>query len=104
MLLRSLVVASFAAGFAIHQAIGANADIEDGLAETAVLFALATIFRLFALRATVLCVAGSGAHGANVALSAGAPKMTLVIGLREMIARNRKPHGSFQPHSSLGDL
>ena len=79
-LIRRFVVAGLAAGFAIHQAIGANANIEHGLAETAVLLALATILRLFTLRATVFRGAGSGAHGANVARSGKPPKMTLVIG------------------------
>jgi hypothetical protein len=87
-LIGRLVVAGFAAGIAIHQAIGANADIDYGLAETAVLFALATVFRLFTLRATVFCGAGSGAHGANVARPGEHAKMTLVIG----VMRNRKPH------------
>jgi hypothetical protein len=80
MLFRRLVVAGFPAGFAIHQAIGAYADIDNRLAQTAILFALATILGLFTLRATVFCGAGSGTHGANVSRPGEHAKMTLVIG------------------------
>jgi len=66
-LLRGFVVAGFAAGFAVHEAVVADADIKCGLAEAAELFALAGVFRLFALRASVLGGTGSGGHGFNLA-------------------------------------
>jgi hypothetical protein len=49
----SLVVAGAAAGLAVHEAILADADLEYGLAEAAVLVALALVFWHFALGATV---------------------------------------------------
>ena len=55
-----LVVAGGAAGFAVHQAVGADAGIDYRLAEAAELFAFTLIFRLFALCAAVFGVAGSG--------------------------------------------
>jgi len=53
-LIRSLVVAGGAAGFAVHETILAEADFEGGLAEAAVLVAFAAVFRSLALSATVL--------------------------------------------------
>lgn len=58
----SFIVAGRAAGFAVHEPIGTDASIDYGLAEAAVLLALATAFGLFALRAAILCRAGSCAH------------------------------------------
>lgn len=66
-LVGGFVVAGLAAGFAVHQAIGADADVKCTLAEAAVFVALAGVFGLLALRAAVFRVAGSGAHKANVA-------------------------------------
>jgi hypothetical protein len=67
-LTRGLVIAGGAAGFAVHQAVLANADFEHGLAKAAVLLALALVFGHFALCATVFGVAGSGGHISNVTL------------------------------------
>jgi ABC-type spermidine/putrescine transport system permease subunit II len=67
-LLRSFIVAGAAAGFAVHEAILANADIELRLAEAAELFALALRLRALTLRATVIGVAGSSGHRNNVTL------------------------------------
>jgi hypothetical protein len=61
-LIGGFVVACGAAGFAVHQAVRTNADIEYGLTEAAVLVALALTFGHFALRATGFGLAGSGGH------------------------------------------
>lgn len=61
------VIAGATAGFAVHESVGANADIELGLAEAAELITLALSFRHFALRATVFGLAGSGGHSNKVA-------------------------------------
>lgn len=45
------VVAGAAAGFAVHEAVGAEAHVQLGLTEHAVFFAPATCFRLLALGA-----------------------------------------------------
>jgi|SRR5580692_3438988 hypothetical protein len=58
----SFVLAGGAAGFAVHEAVVANADIDHRLAEAAKFFALAGTFRLFALRTFVSGGTGSGAH------------------------------------------
>ena len=71
-----LVVAGCAAGLAIHEAIGTEADVKRTLAETAVFLALAVVFRLLALGAAECRGAGSGAHKANVARGSGARNMT----------------------------
>ena len=65
-LVRGLVVARGAAGFAVEEAVGAKADVKHGLAEAAVLLALAAAFRLLALRADDLAATGSGTHEANL--------------------------------------
>jgi hypothetical protein len=62
------VVAGVAAGFAVHEAVLANADIELRLAEAAELIALALSLGHFALSAAVLGLAGSSGHSSNVAL------------------------------------
>jgi hypothetical protein len=80
LLVGSFVVAGDAAGFAVHEAVLADADFEDGLAETAVLVALALVFRHLALGATGLGVAGSCGHENNVALSGGMGNVPLVTG------------------------
>ena len=61
----SLVITRRATGFAIHQAVGANADIDDRLAETAILLALAVSFGLLTLRATIFRETGRNAHEVN---------------------------------------
>ena len=67
-LIRGLVIAGVAAGFAVHEAVLANADFEHSLAKAAVLLALALVFGHFALCATVFGLAGSGGHISNVTL------------------------------------
>ena len=64
-LVGGLVVTSGAAGLAVHQAVGADADIDNRLAQTAVLLALTLSFGLFTLRATVFRGTGRGAHGVH---------------------------------------
>jgi hypothetical protein len=78
-LIGSFVVAGFAAGFAVHQAVVTNANVDDRLAQATELFAIAVAFRLLALRAAVFRGAGSGTHEANVARNGKGRKMTLVI-------------------------
>ena len=65
-LVGGFVVAGGAAGFAVHEAVFADADVELRLAEDAELIAVAVILRHFALAATKFDVAGSGRHGSNV--------------------------------------
>ena len=72
------VVASLAAGLAIHEAVGADADINHGLAEAAEFLAMTLIFRLLALHATILGGSGSCSHGWNVARERQAGNVTLV--------------------------
>jgi len=67
VLVRGLVVAGLAARFAVHQTVGAQADVKHGLAQAAVLLARAAVFRLFALCAFVFARTGSVAHDLNVA-------------------------------------
>jgi hypothetical protein len=69
MLVGCFVVAGFTAGFAVHQAVCANADVDDCLAQTTKLFAFAGGLGLFALHAAVLGGAGSGIHEARLASS-----------------------------------
>lgn len=61
-----LVFAGLAAGLAVQEAVGAQADVNGGLAQAAVLLALAAVFGLLALRAAVFGGTGSGAHEVNV--------------------------------------
>jgi len=75
---RGFVVAGDAAGFAVHEAVLANADLEYGLAEAAVLIALALFFRHFALSAAVFGLAGSGGHSHNLALGSQIGNVPLV--------------------------
>jgi hypothetical protein len=65
-LVGSFVVAGLAAGLAVHEAVVANANVNQRLAEAAEFFALARVFRLLALRATVFGGAGSGTHVHNL--------------------------------------
>jgi hypothetical protein len=85
-LIRSLVVASGAAGLTVHQAVLANADLKHGLAEAAVLIALALRFWHFALSATVLGAAGSSGHRNNVAPGVGRGNVPLVTSDQLLIA------------------
>jgi hypothetical protein len=78
--IRGLVVAGAAAGFAVHQAVGADTDIEDSLAQTAVFITLAAALRLFTLRAANFRGIGSGAHGVTIRAAATRENVTLVIG------------------------
>lgn len=79
LLVRGLVVAGFTTGCAVEEAVGTEADVNHGLAQAAVLLALAAVFRLFALCAAVFGRTGSGAHESNVARIGDTLKMTLVI-------------------------
>lgn len=65
-LIGGFVVAGGAAGFAVHQAVRADAHVEYGLAKAAVFIALALTFWHFALCATGFGLAGSGGHSGNV--------------------------------------
>jgi hypothetical protein len=61
-LIGGFVVAGVATGFAVHEAVFADANVELRLAETAEFLALALIFVFFALPAAVSRVACSGGH------------------------------------------
>jgi len=78
-LIGHFVVAGAAARFAVHQAILAKANINDGLAEDAVFLALALMLGLLALRAADFAGTGSGAHKTNLPAALAVQKMTLVI-------------------------
>jgi hypothetical protein len=69
------VVAGFAAGAAVVEAVFPEADIELSLAKAAVLITLATFFNLFALAATSF---GLGCHGETLALWGQAGNIPLV--------------------------
>jgi hypothetical protein len=58
----SFVITSLAARFAVHQAVGADANIDNCLAKTAVFFAFAGIFGSLTLRAAIAGRTSSGAH------------------------------------------
>jgi hypothetical protein len=75
-----LIFAGGAARLAVHEAVFADADLEDGLAKNAELFALAGVFGLLALCALDFRVACSGAHAANLSRLESEGKMTLVTG------------------------
>jgi hypothetical protein len=80
-LIGHFVVAGAAAGFAVHQAVFAKADINDGLAEDTVFLALTLMLGLLALRAADFAGTGLGAHKANLPAALAVQKMTLVITL-----------------------
>jgi len=65
-LIRGFVIAGGAAGFAVHEAVQTDADVECGLAEATVLIALTLTFGHFALGATGFGLAGSSGHVNNV--------------------------------------
>jgi hypothetical protein len=67
LLVCGLVFAGRAAGLAIEEAVGAETDVHDRLAEAAEFFALARTLGLFALGALVFGGAGSVTHELNVA-------------------------------------
>jgi len=77
-LVGSFVVAGPTARFAVHKAVGTDADIELGLAEAAELIALALSFRHFALRTTEFGLAGSGGHRNKVVEAAELGNVTVV--------------------------
>ena len=79
-LFRGFVIAGSAAGFTVQESVIAQADVYHRLAEAAEFFAFAGSFELFALRALVFGMTGSGAHEMNVAWTRRRWKMTLVIG------------------------
>lgn len=79
LLVGGFVVTGFAAVFAVHQAVGAKADVDHGLAKAAEFFAIASSFKLVALCAVVFGRTGFGAHAVNVARIGGLRKMTLVM-------------------------
>ncbi|MGP0018573.1 MAG: hypothetical protein ACLPHP_08410 [Candidatus Sulfotelmatobacter sp.] len=78
-----LVVAGRAAGLAVQQAVGAQADVKYRLAQAAVLLALAVRFRLVALGAAILGRTGSGAHEVNVAQESAGENVTEVMSSRD---------------------
>jgi hypothetical protein len=53
-LIRGFIVAGFAAGFAVHQSIVADADVHSGLAETAEFLTFARAFGLLTLLMSLL--------------------------------------------------
>jgi hypothetical protein len=75
LLIVDFVVAGFAAGAAVVEAVFPEADIELSLAKTAVFIALAAFFNLFALAATGL---GLGRHRETLALWGRAGNVPLV--------------------------
>jgi len=69
------VFAGGAARLAVHEAVFADAHVEDGLAKNAEFFALAGVFELLALCALDFHVACTGAHVANLSRRPSAGKM-----------------------------
>jgi len=61
-LIRGSIVGGGAAGFAVHKAIFADANVELRLAQATEFFALALGFRFFALGAAEFGGSGCGAH------------------------------------------
>lgn len=82
-LVRGFIVASVAAGFAVHEAVFADADVELRLTEAAKLIALALVLQHFALAAAEFSVAGSVGHAINFTLRRGMGNVPLVTGTRE---------------------
>ena len=96
-LLRGLVAAGRAAGFAVQQAVVAKANLDHRLAQTAELFALTRTFGLFTLCAFVFGGTGSSAHEGTVACPGCTSKMTLVI-----IVVAERPHPALTSDFSGG--
>ena len=103
MLARGLVIAGGAAGFAVHEAVLADADFEYGLAEAAVLVALALVLDHFALGTTAFGGTGSRGHRNNVALPGGAGNVPLVTWVRGQMCRGcfLRPFGLVHLKTSL---
>ena len=78
-LVRRRIVAGVAARFAVHQTVSTHTNVGYRLTQTAIFLALADVFGLLALGATIPSRAGSATHEANVALGREQRKMTLVI-------------------------
>jgi len=99
----SFVVASVAAGFAVHQAIGADADVDHRLAEAAILLARAGALGLLALSAAIFGGTGSWGHDLTVTPRTGARNVTLVTADALVLhARARPRRASFAlPYNSL---
>jgi hypothetical protein len=88
-LIRGFIVAGFAAGFAVHQSIVADADVHSGLAETAEFLTFARALGLLTLRAAVFSGSGSSAHAPTLTCSSRCGKMTFVMGsLWENLSRS----------------
>jgi hypothetical protein len=88
-LIRGFIVAGFAAGFAVHQSIVADADVHSGLAETAEFLTFARAFGLLTLRAAVFSGSGSSAHVPTLTCYSRCGKMTFVMGLlRENLSQS----------------
>jgi hypothetical protein len=65
-LVGSLIVASLAAGLAVHEAIFTETNVHARLTETAEFLALTRTFDLFALGAFVAGGSGSGTHAVTL--------------------------------------
>ena len=78
-LFRSFVVTGFAAGLAVHEPVGADADVDHGLAEATKLFTFARAFCTLALHAAILRGTSSGAHATRLARAENRENMTEVI-------------------------
>ena len=74
-----MVVAGFAAGLTVHQAVGADADVDHGLAKAAKFLTLALALGLFALGAAVFGGTGSCGHEVTVARGEKVGNVTLVM-------------------------
>jgi hypothetical protein len=86
-LARRLIFAGGAARLAVHEAVFADAHVDDGLAKNTELFALAGVLRLLALCALEFRVPCSGAHAANLSRLESEGKMTLVMAKRRKTGR-----------------
>ena len=75
-----LVIAGGAAGLAVHQAVGAQADVELGLAQNAELLTPATGFNLLTLGTTDRGAAGFGGHEGSVVCLRPGKNVTKVTG------------------------
>lgn len=84
-LVGGFVIAGATAGFAVHEAVGADADIELGLAEAAEFIAFALRLGHFALAATAFTAAGSGGHSNKVAPGGGGGNMPLVTSMIQLL-------------------
>jgi hypothetical protein len=81
------VFAGGAARLAVHEAVFADAHVDDGLAKNTELFALAGVLGLLALCALEFRAACSGAHAANLSRLESEGKMTLVMARRRKTGR-----------------